>query len=165
MRAPTVAVALGLMAGALAGSQTAKRPAIQVLRSAVFDWNGMRAEPTDVGHVRHVFRAPTTTLDQLECHITTLDAGAKSHPPHTHPNDEVLIVREGNVEVFFAGAWHPAGPGSVVFLTGMDPHGLRNAGSTATTYTVLAWHAAAGRHPASQKTWSDPARQRPETVG
>ena len=141
MRFPIAAVALGFMLAALGGTQAADKPASPVLTSAVFDWNGMKAEPTDVGHVRHVFRAPTTTLDELECHITTLGVGARSHPPHTHPNDEVLIVREGNVEVFFAGAWHPAGPGSVVLLTGMDPHGLRNAGSTAATYTVLAWHA------------------------
>ena len=35
-------------------------------------------------------------------------------------------MREGNVEVFYQDAWHPAGPWSVIFLTGTDPHGLRN---------------------------------------
>ena len=115
------------------------RSASSVLTSSVFDWNAMKAEPTEAGAVRHVFRTPTATLDELECHITTLKAGAKSHPPHVHPNEEVLIVREGNVEVFYQNAWHPAGPGSVIFLTGTDPHGLRNAGTTAATYHVLAW--------------------------
>jgi mannose-6-phosphate isomerase-like protein (cupin superfamily) len=115
------------------------RTAPSVLTSAVFDWNAMKAEPTEAGEVRHVFRAPTATLDELECHITTLRAQAKSHPPHVHPNEEVLIVREGNVEVFYKSAWHPAGPGSVIFLTGTDPHGLRNAGTTPATYHVLAW--------------------------
>jgi quercetin dioxygenase-like cupin family protein len=115
------------------------RTAPSVLTSSVFDWNAMKAEPTEAGEVRHVFRTPTATLDELECHITTLKAGTKSHPPHVHANEEVLIVREGNVEVFYRNAWHPAGPGSVVFLTGTDPHGLRNAGTTAATYHVLAW--------------------------
>ena len=115
------------------------RTAPAVLTSAVFDWNAMKAEPTEAGEVRHVFRAPTATLDELECHITTLKAQAKSHPPHVHPNEEVLIVREGNVEVFYKNTWHPAGPGSVIFLTGTDPHGLRNAGTTPATYHVLAW--------------------------
>jgi quercetin dioxygenase-like cupin family protein len=101
--------------------------------------NAMKAEPTEAGEVRHVFRTPTATLDELECHVTTLKAGAKSHPPHVHPNEEVLIVREGNVELFYQNAWHTAGPGSVIFLTGADPHGLRNAGTTAATYHVLAW--------------------------
>ena len=37
-----------------------------------------------------------------------------------------------------------AGPGSVIFLTGTDPHGLRNAGTNAATYHVLAWRSPGG---------------------
>ena len=40
---------------------------------------------------------------------------------------------------FHRNAWHPAGPGAVIFLTGTDPHGIRNSGTTAATYHVLAW--------------------------
>jgi quercetin dioxygenase-like cupin family protein len=115
------------------------RTAPPVLTSAAFEWSAMKAEPTEAGEVRRVFRNPTATLDEIECHITTLKAGAGSHPPHVHANEEVLIVREGNVEAFYKGAWHPAGPGSVIFLTGTDPHGIRNAGTTTATYHVLAW--------------------------
>jgi quercetin dioxygenase-like cupin family protein len=131
-------VAAGAVLLTMAVGATA-RTAPAVLTSSVFDWTAMKAEPTETGAVRRVFRTPTATLDELECHITTLKAGATSHPPHTHANEEVLIIREGNVEVFYKDAWHPAGPGSVVFLTGTDPHGLRNAGNTAATYHVLAW--------------------------
>lgn len=126
-------------AGAVLAAGPVARTAPSVLTSSVFDWNAMKAEPTEAGEVRHVFRAPTATLDELECHITTLEAGARSHPPHVHPNEEVLIVREGNVEVFYRSGWHPAGPGAVIFLTGTDPHGIRNSGTTAATYHVLAW--------------------------
>lgn len=132
-------VALAASCAVLALGSVA-RTAPAVLTSAVFEWSAMKAEPTESGEVRHVFRTPTGTLDELECHVTTLKAGAKSHPPHVHPNEEVLIVREGNVEVFYKNAWHPAGPGAVIFLTGTDPHGLRNAGATPATYHVLAWH-------------------------
>jgi XRE family transcriptional regulator, regulator of sulfur utilization len=115
------------------------RTAPSVMTSSVFEWKEMKAEPTEAGEVRHVFRTPTATLDELECHVTTLKAGVASHAPHTHANEEVLIVREGNVEVFYKNAWHTAGPGAVIFLTGTDPHGIRNAGTTAATYHVLAW--------------------------
>jgi XRE family transcriptional regulator, regulator of sulfur utilization len=131
-------VTLATACGAL-GIGAAARTAPSVLTSSIFDWNTMKVEPTEAGEVRHVFRTATATLDELECHVTTLKAGARSHPPHVHPNEEVLIIREGNVEVFYQNAWHPAGPGSVIFLTGTDPHGLRNAGTTPATYHVLAW--------------------------
>ena len=39
------------------------RTAASVLTSSVFDWNAMKAEPTEAGEVRHVFRTPTATLD------------------------------------------------------------------------------------------------------
>jgi quercetin dioxygenase-like cupin family protein len=130
---------------------SAARTAPSVLTSTVFDWSAMKAEPTEAGEVRRVFRMPTATLDELECHVTTLRAQAGSHPPHVHQNEEVLIVREGRVEVFFRNAWHPAGPGSVIFLTGTDPHGVRNAGPTPATYHVLAWRAAGTRSADSPK--------------
>lgn len=117
------------------------RSAPTVMTSSIFEWKAMKAEPTASGEVRRVFRTRTATLDELECHVTTLKAGVASHAPHTHANEEVLIVREGNVEVFYKNAWHPAGPGSVIFLTGTDPHGIRNAGTTAATYHVFAWQA------------------------
>jgi quercetin dioxygenase-like cupin family protein len=130
---------------------SAARTAPSVLTSAVFEWKAMKAEPTEAGEVRRVFRNPTATLDELECHVTTLKAGVQSHPPHVHANEEVLIVREGNVEVFYKSAWHPAGPGSVIFLTGTDPHGIRNAGRTPATYHVLAWRSPGVKPAADQQ--------------
>lgn len=144
-----LAVALSAAAVVLAAGSAA-RSAPGILTSAVFEWKAMKAEPTSAGEVRRVFRSRTATLDELECHITTLNAGAASHAPHTHANEEVLIVREGNVELFYKGEWHPAGPGSVIFLTGTDPHGIRNVGTTPATYHVLAWEAP-GMKPAPAK--------------
>lgn len=138
------AVAVTMAAGA------SVRTAPAVMTSSIFEWKAMKAEPTEAGEVRHVFRTPTATLDELECHITTLEPGAKSHPPHTHANEEVLIIREGNVEFFYRNAWHPATVGDVVFLTGTDPHGVRNAGTTPATYHVFAWQSP-GMKPAAPK--------------
>lgn len=130
---------------------TAVRTAAPVMTSTVFHWNEMKAEPTEAGQVRRVFRSQTGTLDELECHITTLEPGQKSHPPHTHANEEVLIIRDGNVEFFFKGEWHPATVGDVIFLTGTDPHGVRNAGTTPATYHVVAWQSPGMKKPAASE--------------
>ena len=42
---------------------------------------------------------PTATLDELEIHITTLNKGETPHAPHQHPDEELVIVKEGTVEV------------------------------------------------------------------
>ena len=122
--------ALGV--GAVAQSQ-------EKLGPAVFDWDKMEVKTTDVGAIRNLIRQPTATLDELEMHITTLNPGLASHPPHQHPNEELVIVREGTVEVLSGGAWKRLGPGSVIFNASNSPHALRNVGTTPATYHVINW--------------------------
>ena len=105
----------------------------------VWDWNAMKATPTDVGAVRSLADGPTATLDNLEMHVTTLKPGQTSHAPHKHPNEELVIIREGTVETLSDGVWKRLGPGSVIFNASNSLHGLRNVGTTDTTYHVINW--------------------------
>ena len=114
-----------------------------VLGPAVFDWNAMSALRTDTGEVRSIVRRPTATLRELELHVTTLNPGLASHPPHTHPNEELVIIDHGTVEALSAGTWHRIGPGSIVFNASNAPHALRNIGKTPARYHVVNWSTAA----------------------
>jgi quercetin dioxygenase-like cupin family protein len=62
-----------------------------------------------------------------------------SHPPHRHPNEELVIIREGTVEALVNGEWKRVGPGSVIFNASNQLHGLRNVGSGPATYHVINW--------------------------
>lgn len=108
-----------------------------VLGSTFVDWDSLAVNTTAVGHVRPVFDNPTPTLEKLESHITTLNPGMASHPPHRHPWEEVIFLREGTVDVSVAGRKLHAGPGSLIFLASNDPHNLTNVGSTPATYYIL----------------------------
>jgi XRE family transcriptional regulator, regulator of sulfur utilization len=112
---------------------------VPVLSSSIFDWNSMKVETTAVGARRTLFRAPTATLDELECHITTLNPGQTSHAPHRHPEEEILIVREGTVESLVNGKLQRVGPGSVIFQASNEEHAIRNVGDTPATYHVFSW--------------------------
>jgi quercetin dioxygenase-like cupin family protein len=114
-----------------------------VIGPSVWDWNSLEARTTDAGAYRQVARGPTATLDELEIHVTTLNPGLSSHPPHRHPNEELVIVREGQVEVLSGGRWRRAGPGSVIFNASNSEHALRNVGPTPATYHVINWRTAA----------------------
>jgi quercetin dioxygenase-like cupin family protein len=111
--------------------------------SAVFDWNAIPAKPTEVGSVRSFFKARTATLDELEMHVTTLKPGMASHPPHRHPNEELIIVKQGTVETLSNGEWKRVGPGSVIFNASNQLHGLRNVGAGEAVYHVINWKSAA----------------------
>jgi XRE family transcriptional regulator, regulator of sulfur utilization len=135
-RDATVAV-LTLAATLAVGAMV--RPQSAVMHSKVFDWNSFTVNKTAVGESRSVVRAPTPTLDELEMHITTLNPGQTSHPPHQHPNEELIIIREGTVETLSLGEWKRLGPGSIIFNASNELHGIRNVGTTPATYHVINW--------------------------
>jgi quercetin dioxygenase-like cupin family protein len=110
-----------------------------VMGSAVFDWNSVPATPTSVGSVRSFFKARTATLDQLELHVTTLNPGQSPHPPHRHPNEELIIIQKGTVETLSNGEWKRVGPGSVIFNGSNQLHGFRNVGTEPAVYHVINW--------------------------
>ena len=121
-----------------------------VMSSAVFDWNSMEAKTTPVGSVRQIMRAPTATLEELEMHVTTLNPGHDSHAPHHHPNEELVIIREGTVETLSHGEWKRLGPGSIIFNASNEEHALKNVGTTPAVYHVINWKTAATPKEASK---------------
>jgi quercetin dioxygenase-like cupin family protein len=110
-----------------------------LLDSTAWRWQDMQAKKTDVGELRSVVRQPTRTLDELEMHITTLNPRTASHPPHTHPNEEMVIVKEGTLQAHVNGKEVVVGPGSVLFYASMQPHAVQNIGDTPATYFVINW--------------------------
>ncbi len=128
-------------------------PAKPVMGSMAFDWEKLVVKPSAAGASRKVCQAPTATLDELECHITTLNKGNTAHPPHRHADEELLIVKEGTVEALVAGEWVKLGPGSVIFQAAHIDHAIRNAGETPATYHVIKWNS-----PGMLKTRAEEAR-------
>jgi quercetin dioxygenase-like cupin family protein len=111
-----------------------------VLGSAIFDWNSFKAEPNKTGTVRKVVQQPTATLDELEIHITTLNKGETPHAPHQHPDEELIVIKEGTVESLVNGQLKRVGPGSIVFQAANQLHSIRNVGDGPATYHVIKWN-------------------------
>lgn len=135
-------IAAGAIAATCAAGLLAQTPR-DVIGPSVFDYSTLPVQTTDVGALRNVVRGPTATLEELEMHVTTLNPGLASHPPHRHPNEELVIIDQGNVEVLSGGAWRPAGPGSIVFNASNSLHALRNVGAGPATYHVINFRTAA----------------------
>jgi quercetin dioxygenase-like cupin family protein len=111
-----------------------------VMGSTIFDWNTFTATPNKTGAVRKVVQQPTATLDELEIHITTLNPGETPHAPHQHPDEELLIVKEGTVESLVNGELKRVGPGSIIFQAANQLHSIRNVGDVPATYHVIKWN-------------------------
>lgn len=107
------------------------------LKSKVFDWASLTAVPIPNGERRAVLDGPTETVDLLHIHVTTLAPGKVSGPPVRHLQEEVLIVKEGEVEVSLDGTTQMAGPGSILFFAAGAVTGLRNVSAAPATYYVI----------------------------
>jgi quercetin dioxygenase-like cupin family protein len=111
-----------------------------LMGSTTFDWMKMEARATKVGSVRQVCRNATATLDELECHITTLNAGQSPHAPHKHADEEVIVLKEGTLEVTLGDRTEVVGPGSVIFQASNQMHSVKNIGTTPAIYHVIKWN-------------------------
>lgn len=125
--------ALLLIAFSLLVAQKPKEP----IRSTVFEWTRLTAQKTANGERRSIADGPSATMTNFESHVTTLDGGKPSHAPHRHHDEEIVIVKEGTLEVTINGKTETAGPGSMVFFASNDLHGLKNAGATRASYYVI----------------------------
>lgn len=115
----------------------AQVPAKPLMASQVFQWSEMKAQPARIGEVRNVFDAPTATLDKYSCHITTLDPGKEPHPAHQHPEEELLVIKEGTLEVVQGTVTNQVAAGGMVFCASNQLHGWRNSSTKPVTYYVI----------------------------
>jgi len=126
-----------MAATAVMGDALALADPKPVMGSKVFDWNSIPDKPTSYGSVRSFCSTPTATLENLEIHVTTLNPGMSPHAPHKHPNEELIILRQGTVETLSNGEWIRVGPGSVIFNGSNQLHGFKNVGTEPAIYHVI----------------------------
>jgi XRE family transcriptional regulator, regulator of sulfur utilization len=134
-----IVVAVSAACATMAAVAWAQTTAPPVMRSSIFKWDDMQAKPTASGVKREVLKAPVATLDQLQLHVTTVGPHQKAHEPHKHPEEELIIVKEGMIDAMQNGETTRVGPGSVIFEASNELHGLINAGDMPATYYVIKW--------------------------
>ena len=108
------------------------------LPSAEYPFDQLAVQILDHAEMRHVLKGKLATGEALEVHETTLPAGGAPHAPHHHVHSEMWLIREGTVELTVNGVNYRLGPGGVGFVRSNDEHGIKNVGSTAASYFVVA---------------------------
>lgn len=107
--------------------------------SFMLNWNNLPVKSIGKGYRRDFFNRATSQLAQFEMHTTALNADSVSHAPHTHVQEEILIILRGKVTIHINGKLIPASPGDLVFLPAMIPHALLNTGKEQCEYFAFQW--------------------------
>jgi mannose-6-phosphate isomerase-like protein (cupin superfamily) len=68
-----------------------------------------------------------------------LQPGKSPHAPHTHAEEEVMIIESGHGEIFCDGKTTKIGPGSVMYTVPNAPHGITNTGNEPIVFYYVKW--------------------------
>ena len=108
------------------------------LGSAVVPAAGIKPEGAAPGAKAFVqFNGPTAQLAALASGFVTLDPGAEPHPPHQHPEEELMIVGEGTGQFILKGTAHHVVPGDSIYVEANVLHGVRNTGTKRMTFYFI----------------------------
>ena len=93
----------------------------------------------DKGGRWNYFDRPTASFTDFEMHATRLNTGVNSHAPHTHVQEEIILMLQGNAIMHIDDHDYKSSKGDVIFLDSEVPHGLTNSGSEPCEYFAFQW--------------------------
>lgn len=81
----------------------------------------------------------TGQLPSLASGCYRLKPGMSPHPPHSHPEEEIVLITEGAGEVSIEGKPAQVAAGSMMFCAAGRTHGIVNTGETPLTFYYWKW--------------------------
>lgn len=102
--------------------------------SLVIDWNKTVFKPHNKGGRRDFFERATAMCKRMEMHVSILKQGLKSHDPHTHRAEEIVLVTEGETEMQIGDKLYKGKRDSIYYLGSNVSHAIKNVGTVPCTY-------------------------------
>lgn len=102
--------------------------------SLVKDWSRIEFKPHDRGGIRNFYERPTAMCRRFEMHVTTLKEGIKSHEPHTHRAEEIVLIIDNKTEMQISDKFYKGSEGRIYYLGSNVSHAIRNDGAGTCTY-------------------------------
>ena len=122
------------VAPAAADNSVEKLP---VMRTQHFKYDELPVTTNGQNRQRRMFTAKTHTGFKIESHQSDIAPGEVNHPPHQHLREEMMLIREGLVELTIAGKPYRLGPGDVGVIGSNELHNARNVGSGRAIYFIV----------------------------
>ncbi len=93
----------------------------------------------EFGDLKVYFDGPTDQLSAMTAGSLLLKPGKSPHPPHQHPEEEIMVVTEGTGEISIDGKITKVAGGSMMFCGGGTLHGIVNTGETPLLFYYYKW--------------------------
>lgn len=135
---------LAVSASGLDAQQNTAAPAadnsvekLPVMRTQQFKYDELPVTTNGQNRQRRMFTAKTHTGFKIESHQSDIAPGEVNHPPHQHLREEMMLIREGLMELTIAGKPYRLGPGDVGVIGSNELHNAKNVGTGRATYFIV----------------------------
>jgi quercetin dioxygenase-like cupin family protein len=132
---------LGILLTALAASAVAQQPSAskEILQAKIYPFGDLPVRTSASGTLksRAVFDGVTSRGQRVTAHFSELAPGQMPHPPGRQKHEEIILLREGTLEVTLNGVTSTIGPGAVIFVPFEELNGWKNVGTTVAQYLVV----------------------------
>ena len=93
------------------------------------------------GDLRIYMDGRTDQLGAMTFGSLMLKPGMSPHPPHEHPEEEIMILTEGSGEISVEGRITKVAAGSSMYCAAGKLHGIVNTGKTTLLFYFFKWKA------------------------
>ncbi len=94
---------------------------------------------TLLGHNGLYFLGDTPASTKFATGRYVIEPGKSPHAPHTHIEEEVMVIESGRGEIFCDGTTTKVGPGSAMYTAPNAPHGIVNTGEAPLVFYYVKW--------------------------
>jgi mannose-6-phosphate isomerase-like protein (cupin superfamily) len=109
------------------------------LPNSVMDVSKAKLSKEAFGDLRIYFDGPTDQLKSMTAGSLLLKPGMSPHPPHTHSEEEIMVVTEGTGDMSVDGKLTKVGAGSMMYCAAGHAHGIVNTGKVPLMFYFYKW--------------------------
>jgi quercetin dioxygenase-like cupin family protein len=100
---------------------------------------GAKLDHHPFGDQRTFFEGATGQLKSLTVGSIALKPGDEPHPPHKHPEEEILLITAGHGAISIEGKATPVKTGDLMYSAGNRLHGIKAAHDSPMTFYYFKW--------------------------
>jgi (S)-ureidoglycine aminohydrolase len=107
------------------------------IKSDVYPWKDVPVEKTTTGFKRTIIKGTGTDFQSMEVDVITLEKDKTEAETPSADTEEMVIVKNGKLEIVLNGKAQTVGRGSVAIIMPGDSRSFKNVADGQTTYYVL----------------------------
>lgn len=101
--------------------------------------SAVKAEQHPWGTLRVYYEGKTDEVAYMNSGTVTLKPGQEPHPPHTHVEEEFLLITAGSGEMVIDGKTVKVSEGAMMFSAPNKSHGIKNTGKVPLEFFYCKW--------------------------